>query len=141
MSQSNGETTSRDISAAGMLLRRAQRRNLLALDSALNQHGTNMAQWAVLKVMAEQPGLTGHALAARTLQSDQALGTLVTPLVNRGLVVRNRTGNKLAHSLTDSGRELLAVTESTVTATLEQRMAALDAADVDQLCALLERIA
>ena len=76
----------RDISTAGMLLRRAQRRNQLALDSALSQYGTNMAQWAVLKVMAEKP-------------------------------------------------------EATVTATLEQRMAALDAEAVDQLCALLERIA
>ena len=131
----------RDISNAGMLLRRAQRRNQLALDSTLTRYGTNMAQWAVLKVMAEQPGLTGHALAAATLQSDQALGTLVTPLVTRGLVARSRTGNKLAHSLTESGKELLAVTEATVTATLEQRMAALDAAEIDQLCALLERIA
>ena len=131
----------RDINCAGMLLRRAQRRNLLALDSALAHYGTNMAQWAVLKAMAEQPGLTGHALAARTLQSDQALGTLVTPLVTRGLVARTRTGNKLAHSLTDSGRELLAVTEATVSTTLEQRMAALDGKQIDELCGLLELIA
>ena len=56
-------------------------------------------------------------------------------------MLRSRTGNKLAHSLTDSGRELLAVTEATVTATLEKRMASLAAKEIDNLCVLLERIA
>jgi len=126
---------------AGMLIRRVQRRNLMVLDAALAEHDTNLAQWAVLQVIADEPGLTGHALATRTLQSDQSLGTLVTPLVDRGLVARNRTGNKLAHTLTPTGRTLLAAGGATVGSTLEQRMEALDADQLAQLCDLLERIA
>ncbi len=126
---------------AGMLIRRVQRRNLMALDAALAEHDTNLAQWAVLQVIGDEPGLTGHALAARTLQSDQSLGTLVTPLVERGLVARDRTGNKLAHTLTPTGRALLAAGGATVGSTLEQRMNALDGAELAQLCGLLERIA
>jgi DNA-binding MarR family transcriptional regulator len=126
---------------AGMLIRRVQRRNLIALDAALAVHDTNLAQWAVLQVIADEPGLTGHALAARTLQSDQSLGTLVTPLVDRGLVARNRTGNKLAHTVTPTGRDLLAAAGATVGSTLSQRMSALDAGQLAQLCDLLERIA
>jgi len=124
-----------------MLIRRVQRRNLVALDAALAEHDTNLAQWAVLQVIADEPGLTGHALAARTLQSDQSLGTLVTPLVERGLVARDRTGNKLAHTITLTGRTLLAAGGATVGSTLEQRMAALDAGQLAQLCELLEQIA
>jgi DNA-binding MarR family transcriptional regulator len=126
---------------AGMLIRRVQRRNLIALDAALATHDTNLAQWAVLQVIADEPGLTGHALAARTLQSDQSLGTLVTPLVDRGLVARNRTGNKLAHTVTPAGRALLAAGGETVGSTLAGRMSALDAGQLAQLCHLLERIA
>lgn len=126
---------------AGMLIRRVQRRNLIALDAALAEHDTNLAQWAVLQVIADEPGLTGHALAARTLQSDQSLGTLVTPLVDRGLVSRDRTGNKLAHTITPKGRGLLSAGGATVGSTLAQRMSALDAGQLAQLCALLERIA
>jgi DNA-binding MarR family transcriptional regulator len=126
---------------AGMLIRRVQRRNLIALDAALIEHDTNLAQWAVLQVIADEPGLTGHALAARTLQSDQSLGTLVTPLVDRGLVARNRTGNKLAHTITPTGRSLLAAAGATVGSTLEQRMSTLSADQLAQLCDLLGRIA
>ena len=126
---------------AGMLIRRVQRRNLIALDAALAECDTNLAQWAVLQVIADEPGLNGHALAARTLQSDQSLGTLVTPLVDRGLVARTRTGNKLAHSVTPTGRALLAAGGATVGSTLEQRMSALDPGQLAQLCDLLERIA
>ncbi len=126
---------------AGMLIRRVHRRNLMALDAALAEDDTNLAQWAVLQVIADEPGLTGHALAARTLQSDQSLGTLVTPLVERGLVARNRTGNKLAHTITPAGRGLLAAGGATVGSTLEQRMSALDAGQLAQLCDLLEKIA
>lgn len=126
---------------AGMLIRRVQRRNLIALDAALAEFDTNLAQWAVLQVIADKPGLTGHALAARTLQSDQSLGTLVTPLVDRGLVARTRTGNKLAHTVTPTGRALLAAGGATVGSTLEQRMSTLDPGQLAQLCDLLERIA
>ena len=126
---------------AGMLIRRVQRRNLMALDAALAEHDTNLAQWSVLQVIADEPGLTGHALAARTLQSDQSLGTLVTPLVERGLVARSRTGNKLAHTITPTGSGLLSTGGVTVGSTLEQRMSALDAGQLAQLCELLERIA
>lgn len=91
----------------------------------------------------EMLGTGSHRSRTRVAhpEVDQALGTLVTPLVTRGLVLRSRAGNKLAHSLTDSGRELLAVTEATVTATLEKRMAALAAKEIDNLWVLLERIA
>lgn len=126
---------------AGMLIRRVQRRNLIALDAALAEHDTNLAQWAVLQVIADEPGLTGHALAARTLQSDQSLGTLVTPLVDRGLVARDRTGNRLAHTLTPTGRAVLAAGGATVGSTLAQRMGALDTDQLAQLCDLLDRIA
>jgi DNA-binding MarR family transcriptional regulator len=126
---------------AGMLIRRVQRRNLMAVDAALAEYDTNLAQWAVLQVIGDEPGLTGHALATRTLQSDQSLGTLITPLVERGLVARTRTGNKLAHTITPTGRTLLAAGGTTVGATFELRMSALDPEQLAQLCALLERIA
>lgn len=125
---------------AGMLIRIAQRKNQLALDSALAAHGTTTAQWAALSVISYRPGSSAHDLALRCMQSDQSIGTLITPLVERGLVERTRQGNRLLHDLTDRGRSLLAACEPTVRATLEDRMGALNDEQLEQLCDLLGQV-
>ncbi|MCU1680607.1 MAG: hypothetical protein JWQ81_1346 [Amycolatopsis sp.] len=125
---------------AGFLIRRAQRQNLAELDAALADHGTTMAQWSVLRVITENPGSSARALASHTRQTEQSLGTLVTPMVERGLIERVRRGNKFEHSLTRKGQTLLAECEPVVNAVLDERMSPLSAAEITQLCRLLERI-
>jgi DNA-binding MarR family transcriptional regulator len=125
---------------AAMLIRIAQRKNHLALDSALAALGATTAQWVALSVISYHPGSSGHDLAIRGMQSDQSIGTLITPLVKRGLVTRTPQGNRLIHDLTDQGRSLLEACEPVVRTTLEERMGALDDEELEQLCALLERI-
>jgi DNA-binding MarR family transcriptional regulator len=125
---------------AAMLIRIAQRKNQLALDAALAAHGASTAQWAALNVIGYEPGLSAHALAVRSMQSDQSIGTLITPLVERGLVERIREGNRLLHYLTDHGRALVADCESAVRVALEERLGSLSGAELQQLCVLLERL-
>jgi DNA-binding MarR family transcriptional regulator len=125
---------------AAMLIRIAQRKTQLALDGALAAHGVSTAQWAALNIIGYEPGLSGHALAVRSMQSDQSIGTLITPLVERGLVERIREGNRLLHYLTDDGRALVNACESAVRVTLEERLGSLSEGELKQLCLLLERV-
>jgi DNA-binding MarR family transcriptional regulator len=125
---------------AALLIRIAQRKNQVALDSALATHGTTTAQWAALSGISFQPGSSAHDLALRAMQTDQSIGTLITPLVERGLVERTRQGNRLLHDLTDRGRSLLAACEPTVRSTLEERMGTLNEEQLEQLCDLLEQV-
>jgi DNA-binding MarR family transcriptional regulator len=74
------------------------------------------------------------------MQSDQSIGTLITPMVERGLVQRIRDGNRLLHYLTDDGRELVNACESAVRVTLEERLGSLSEGELQQLCLLLERV-
>jgi DNA-binding MarR family transcriptional regulator len=123
-----------------MLICIAQRKNQVALDSALAAHGTTTAQWSALTVISFQPGSSAHDLALRGMQSDQSIGTLITPLVDRGLVERTRQGNRLLHDLTDRGRSLLEACEPPVRSTLEERMGTLNEEQLQQLCDLLEHV-
>src|ERR1700751_1828564 len=98
-----------DLQLLGMALKQAQYRQHRALDSALAEAGTTLAQWDALRAISRSPGASARALAAATFQSEQAFGTLVGRLAAQGLVERRPgPGRRIRHHLTEEGERTLA---------------------------------
>lgn len=75
------------------------------------QVGLTPTQFGVLAYLADEPALTQAELARRVLVRPQSLGELLVPLLERGLVRRDRPGGRGRRSgiaLTDAGREVMA---------------------------------
>jgi len=97
-----------DLEELGLAIKRAQYRNHRTMDAALRPVGVTLVQWDALRAISRMPGASGHDLAARTFQSDQAFGTLANRLVERGLITRTAgRGRRIEHALTDAGRAAL----------------------------------
>jgi len=93
----------------GRAVKQLQYRNHRAIDSALAEVGTTLAQWDALRAIAREPGSSAHWLAGETFQSDQAFGTLATRLEARGLIERRAgSGRVIQHYLTPEGESVLA---------------------------------
>ena len=70
--------------------------------------GTSHVQWNALRTIERNPGCSQHQLAERTLNSDQAFGTLLTRLQAGALVERRPGAGRAAiHQLTPRGKALL----------------------------------
>jgi MarR family transcriptional regulator, lower aerobic nicotinate degradation pathway regulator len=91
-------------------LRRIVQGIRLSASQAERQTGLSGAQLFVLQQLAEAPGQSLNALAARTRTHQSSVSTVVTRLVGRGLVSRRRDpadGRRLVLDLTAAGRDLL----------------------------------
>lgn len=116
-----------DLEALGLAIKRAQYRNHRAMDTALRDLGVSLVQWDALRAIQRMPGASGHELAVATFQSDQALGTLASRLVDRGLIARSASrGRRLEHTLTESGRATLEAGERVAATVRSELFAALD---------------
>lgn len=97
--------------ATGYALRRAQMWSFRDLKARFKPHDISPAQYAVLDVVAENPGLA-QARVAEALSIERArLVLMLDRLEERQLLVRVRsTSDRRTHELhlTDKGRELLA---------------------------------
>src|ERR671924_2200191 len=74
---------------SGYLLRQAWNAFHGAMESALRNHGLTGAQYAVLSVLARDPGLSGADLARACNTTPQAMNGVLATLGRDGLVERH----------------------------------------------------
>jgi DNA-binding MarR family transcriptional regulator len=134
-------TMSSDLDALGWMVKRLQHRHHRALDTRLAKKGSSLVQWNALREIDRSPGLTQHALAEKTFNSDQAFGTLVTRLMARGDVERTTgEGRALKLSLTAKGRSVLRDGQKVMTEVLTTSFAPLSTKERAELGRLLVKL-
>lgn len=130
-----------DVNSLGLLLKTAQHLCHQAIDARLSRLGISLGHWAVLRSVARLPGGSGNELAAASFQTRQSLNEAVAKLCQRGLIYRDRgPGRRLAHHLTDEGRELLERCNAETQVAVEHGMQGLDVNDRGELRRLLTHI-
>jgi DNA-binding MarR family transcriptional regulator len=95
---------------SGYLLRQAWHAFRGAMEDALRAHGLTGAQYAVLSVLARDPGMSGADLARACNTTPQAMNGVVATLERDGLVERHAHpthGRILQVTLTYEGRRRL----------------------------------
>ena len=130
-----------DLKPLGLAIKRVQHRHHRTLDAAFIGIGTTLAQWDALRAIDGHPGSSAHKLAGLTFQTDQAFGTLANRLVDRGLIRREAgEGRAISHRLTPEGARMLAAGFAVADGVLAASFAPLDAAEREQLHALLTKM-
>src|ERR1700759_1170166 len=123
-----------DLQPLGHAIKRAQYRHHRAVDAALIEIGTTLAQWDALRAIARNPESSSHKLAGLTFQSDQSFGALAGRMVERGRIRRVAgEGRALLHPLTPEGEEMLAAGSTVVDRLLAASFAPLNKAERQQL--------
>jgi len=98
-----------DLQPLGHAIKRVQHRHHRALDAALVEIGTTLAQWDALRAISRHPDSSSHKLAGITFQTDQSFGALANRMVERGLIRRVAgEGRAILHHLTPEGEAMLA---------------------------------
>jgi DNA-binding MarR family transcriptional regulator len=130
-----------DLQPLGLAIKRVQYRHHRAIDAALIEIGTTLAQWDALRAIARHPESTSHKLAGLTFQSDQSFGALANRMVDRGLIRRVAgEGRAILHHLTPQGEKTLAAASALVDRLLADAFAPLSRAERQQLQALLAKL-
>src|SRR5271155_962029 len=97
-----------DLQPLGLAIKRVQDKHHRALDAALIEIGTTLAQWDALRAIARHPESSSHKLAGLTFQTDQSFGALANRMVDRGLIRRVAgEGRAILHHLTPAGQAML----------------------------------
>lgn len=131
----------RDHREISLLLKQAQQRKQIAVDTALSKLQSSMAQWVVLRRIRSAPGASAHDLAQAAFQTDQSFGSVTRRLIARGLVIREQgKGRSTAHHLSDAGRKLLEKCDPIVVATLRLEFAVLSEDELQNFGAFLAKI-
>lgn len=131
-------------SRVGYQVKRVQQRLRQVCDEELRGRGVSMAQYAVLRALADEPGLTSAELARRCFVTRQSLGDVLAGLTSGGLVEVTesvRSGRSRPVVLTPEGVALLAGADQAVRRVEERMTSGLDDADRHALVRLLERCA
>ena len=124
----------------GRAVKRLQSRHHRRLDAALQGLGTTLAQWDALRAIDGHPGVSAHALAELTFQSDQSFGALAARLVEKGLVERRPgPGRTILHALSAEGRHVLSQGGAVVDGVLEASFRTLSDCERQSLFRLLEK--
>lgn len=121
---------------SGYLLRQAWHAFRSAMETALRAHGLTSAQYAVLSVLARDPGMSGADLARACNTTPQAMNGVVATLERQGLVERRAHathGRILQAALTTEGKRRLQAATPAVAA-LERAIE--DGLDTEQLAAV-----
>jgi DNA-binding MarR family transcriptional regulator len=95
---------------SGYLLRQAWHAFRGAMDAALRAHGLTGAQYAVVSVLARDPGMSGADLARACNTSPQAMNGVLATMERDGLVERHphpTHGRILQVALTEEGQQRL----------------------------------
>ena len=95
---------------SGYLLRQAWQSFHNAIDNTLRPHGINGSQYAVLSVLARDPGLSGADLARACNTTAQAMNGVLATLEREALIERHAHpthGRILQVQLTEEGRRRL----------------------------------
>jgi DNA-binding MarR family transcriptional regulator len=126
----------------GLDIKRAEQALMAAKSSALRSSGLTVAQYAALSVLAEQPGISGAALARACLVTPQAVAGVLKLLEERELITRSRHPfhqHVLETHLTEQGQATLRAADREAVR-IERRIAAAFTLDErDQLRDLLSR--
>ena len=104
---------------SGYLLKQAWQTFNNAMDDALRPHGINGPQYAVLSVLARDPGASGADLARACNTTPQAMNGVLATLEREGLIERHphpTHGRILQVELTDTGSQRLEATTPPVRA-------------------------
>ncbi|MBB2891853.1 MarR family winged helix-turn-helix transcriptional regulator [Flexivirga oryzae] len=123
------------------LIKQVELASRAGLDELTRPAGLTALQYTALTVLERHPGLTAARLARNSFVTAQSMADMVTSLLRRGLIERNRDPQdrrRLVLSLTDDGHRVLADLRPDV-AVLEARMLVeLPAESADELRELLE---
>lgn len=122
------------------LLKRAQAALQVALTEALREHGVTVAQWAVLTVLDEEPGLSNADLARRAFVTPQTMNQVLRELEDKGWATRRPHpghGRIRQAGLTEDGGSVLRCCQQACCAIEERMLAGLSAEDRRQLEAAL----
>lgn len=131
-----------ELQELGRAVKQVQYRQHRALDRALGDIGTTLAQWDALRAIGRSPGASARELAAATFQTEQAFGTLIGRLTAPGLVERRPGhGRRIEHRLTPAGERLLAAGHKVADTVLAAHFAPLPDEDRTELLGLLRRLA
>ncbi|WP_329571165.1 MarR family winged helix-turn-helix transcriptional regulator [Kitasatospora sp. NBC_01266] len=126
----------------GLHLKRAEQAVMTAKAAALSGSDLTVPQYAALAVLAENPGISGAALARACLVTPQAMAALLKNLQEIGLIERSPHPwhqRMLETRLTPDGQAAVRIAEAQAVA-FERRLAAeFTAAEQDTLRALLAR--
>jgi DNA-binding MarR family transcriptional regulator len=125
----------------GRGVKRLQNRHHRALDAALAEIGSTLAQWDALRAIGQNLGASSHALAELTFQTDQSFGALAAKLVERRLASRAQgEGRALRYGLTDEGKKNLVAGTAIARRVLEESFAPLTPAERAMFHALVRRL-
>jgi DNA-binding MarR family transcriptional regulator len=125
----------------GLSVKRLQMRHHRAIDTALGPLGISLVQWDALRHLDQNPGASLHDLAQLTFQSDQALGTLASRMIERGLIERvPGPGRAVHHRLTDKGHKMRRAGDQIVDSVLAGSFASLTATQLATFDELLVKL-
>jgi DNA-binding MarR family transcriptional regulator len=130
--------------AAGYLIKRVQQAFRRRSDAALQTVGVSMAQYAVLRALADHPDASAADLARLCFVTRQSLGDVLAGLRARDLVESADVpprGRSRALALTAAGRDRLATADRAVMAVDAAMTAGLTQAERRRLVDLLTRCA
>ncbi|MCX4744649.1 MarR family transcriptional regulator [Kitasatospora sp. NBC_01287] len=126
----------------GLDLKRTEQAVMAAKAAALSGSGLSVPQYAALAVLAENPGISGAALARACLVTPQAMAALLKNLQEIGLIERSPHPwhqKMLETRLTAEGQESVRIAETRAVA-FERRLAGeFTPAERETLRALLAR--
>lgn len=136
---SQGDVTARP----GYLVKRVQQLFRQAGDERLRAAGLSMAQYAVLRQLADHPEVSSAELARLCFVTRQSLGEVLAGLRRAGLVTvgEGASGRVRPVRLSDTGRARLADAEAAVADVEDRMLAGLGDGDRRRLAELLARCA
>jgi DNA-binding MarR family transcriptional regulator len=128
--------TARTAERPRYLLRRAQDVLHASLTAAFREHGATVAQYAILVLLDEEPGLSNADLARRAFLTPQTMNQTLRSLEEKRWVTRRPHpvhGRILQASLTPDGRTALLTCQETADVIEEQMLSLLSAEERQQL--------
>jgi DNA-binding MarR family transcriptional regulator len=127
----------------GYLVKQVQQLLRRACDSELRTSGLSVSQYAVLRELADRPGVSAAELARRCFVTRQSLQDVLAGLRQSELVAVGEPtrGRARPVTLTAAGRKWLHSAEKAMTRAENRMLAGLGAAEQRRLSELLQRCA
>ncbi|MCU1405794.1 MAG: MarR family transcriptional regulator [Glaciihabitans sp.] len=134
MSQINLDTS------LGYLLKQASSALHNEMDAALRPQGMTITEYSCLELLSQRPGMSNSELARGAFVSRQSMNVLLQAMERDGFVSRPdqaAVGRVLPTTLTDLGRERLAVASTAIRSVEDRMKSGLDSPQQNDLRHLL----
>jgi DNA-binding MarR family transcriptional regulator len=125
------------------LLKRAHLAARAAADDALAPLGISVAQYAIMRRLEDDPGLSGAELARRCSVTAPTINGLLTALELAGLIERlpdPEGGRCILARLTEAGEQRVGTGHAVIDRLEERLLTGIDAKTRDQLLAVLSTV-